>query len=149
MSTIIKAMDNVALLKIARGWDRTYWAFDIHSTIIRPNYSVDEIPTELYDNALEVLRMLTADPEVCLMLYTCSHPHEIEKYLEYFKSIGVEFTYVNENPEVITQPYGYGCYTKKPYFNILFEDKAGFDAEVDWEIILNYLNIKKETACLK
>jgi hypothetical protein len=145
MSTIIKAMDNLNEVILSRGWDKTFWAFDIHSTIIRPNYSADEIPTELYDNALEVLKLLSNDPEVCLMLYTCSHPHEVSKYLEYFESLGINFEYVNENPEVKTDLGGYGCYDKKPYFNILFEDKAGFDAETDWSLVLDYLKNTKYT----
>lgn len=140
MSSILTAIDNLYKIKRSRGWDRTFWAFDIHGTLIKPNYSSDKIPTELYDNVLEVLRVLNKDPEVCLILYTCSHAHEITQYVNYFNELGVNFEYVNENPEVKTDLGGYGCYDKKPYFNILFEDKSGFNPELDWVLTKNYLN---------
>lgn len=43
---------------------------------------------------------------------------------------------VNENLEVKNTTYGF--YEHKPYFNLLFEDKAGFDAEIDWFILYKY-----------
>ncbi len=143
MSTIIYAIQNSYKIKKERGWDKTFWAFDIHGTIIKPNYSSDEIPTELYDDALETLRMISKDPEICMLLYTCSHPYEIEKYLMFFESLDIKFDYVNENPEVKTDLGGYGCYTKKPYFNVLLEDKAGFNPLKDWKLIQNYLKLKE------
>ena len=73
-----------------------------------------------------------------LIMYTCSHPEEIEKYLELFESKGIKFNYVNENPEVSGTEYG--DFTGKPYMNVLLEDKAGFDAEEDWKKIGNLLN---------
>lgn len=139
MSTIINAINNLDIIKERRGWDRTFWAFDIHGTLIKPNYDSGKIPTETYDYALEVLKMLNNDPEVCLIMYTCSHPHEISQYVNYFKGMGINFDYVNENPEVKTDQGGYGCYDRKPYFNILFEDKAGFNPETDWAMVLGHL----------
>ena len=32
------------------------------------------------------------------------------------------------------------CFEKKFYFNILLDDKAGFDPETDWSVIKEYLN---------
>jgi hypothetical protein len=43
---------------------------------------------------------------------------------------------------VKTQTNGYGCYDKKPYMNVLFEDKAGFDAETEWEPVLALMKSK-------
>jgi hypothetical protein len=144
MTSIIKALNNLEKIKLLRGWDRTFWAFDIHGTLIKPNYTSERIPTELYEHAIDVLKLLTDDPEVCLMLYTCSHPSEIKEYVEFFNSHGINFEYVNVNPEVKTDLGGYGCYDKKPYFNILFEDKAGFDPESDWIEVLNWLTNVEE-----
>lgn len=137
--SIIKALENLKVIKVKRGWDRTFWAIDIHGTLIKPNYTADEIPTDTYEHAIDCLKILSDDPSVCLILYTCSHNHEILEYLEFFKSKGVNFEYINENPEVKTDLGGYGCYDKKPYFNILFEDKAGFDAETDWLRVKGWL----------
>ena len=65
-----------------------------------------------------------------MIMYTCSHPHEIEQYLEFFKKHNIDFKFVNENPEVPDAAYGY--YQDKFYFNVLFEDKAGFLPDRDW-----------------
>jgi hypothetical protein len=142
--SIIKSIEknHFGALKKHKSWDFTYWYCDIHSSIIIPNYSGDTIPKEFYPYAKEVLQMLSKRSDIVLALYTCSHPHEQEEYLNYFKEHGIIFKYVNKNPEVKTNHNGYGFYEEKPYFNILIEDKSGFDAEVDWEEIGNYFKYK-------
>jgi hypothetical protein len=125
--------------KIKRGWDKTYWFLDIHGTILKPNYEYGNIPTEFYPYAKETLQYLTTLEDVVMVLYTCSHPHEIEQYIEFFKQNNIEFKYINENPEVKTQVDGYGCYDKKPYINVLFEDKCGFDPETEWEGVIPFM----------
>ncbi len=141
---IIKSIEiNHFEYKIKRNWDRTYWFLDIHGTILKPNYSYGNTPTEFYPYALETLQFLSTLSDVVMCLYTCSHPHEIEEYIKLFKLNNINFKYINENPEVKTQLDGYGCYDKKPYMNVLFEDKASFDAETEWEIVLNYLINKR------
>lgn len=116
-----------------RGWEKTYWAFDIHGTILRPNYKRDEISREFYPLAIEVMKSLMQHKNIVKILYTCSYPHEIEQYLEYFAQHGIHFDYVNKNPEVANGGYGY--YQDKFYFNVLLDDKAGFDGETDWKEI--------------
>jgi len=128
--------------KERRGWDKGYFFFDIHATILKPNYMFGQIPKEFYPNALETLQYISKIDEIVMILYTCSHPHEVEEYLEYFTSLGINFKYVNENPEVETQLNGYGCYDKKPYMNVLFEDKSGFDAETEWLEVLEVMKSK-------
>lgn len=125
--------------KEKRNWDRTYWFFDIHGTILKPNYKAGDIPKEFYPYAKECLQYLSTLKDIVMVIYTCSHPHEIEQYLELFKKNNINFTYVNENPEVPTDINGYGCYDKKPYINVLFEDKSGFDPEVEWLQVLEYM----------
>jgi hypothetical protein len=128
--------------KEKRGWDKTYWFFDIHGTILKPNYQAGNIPKEFYPHAKEAMQLISKLDDVCMVLYTCSHPHEIEQYLEFFKENNIHFQYVNENPEVATDLNGYGCYDKKPYINVLFEDKAGFNPETEWVEVLELLTDK-------
>lgn len=111
-------------------WDKTYWCFDIHGTILKPNYKRDEISTEFYPGALEVLQRLSKRKDIVCILYTCSYPHEIQQYQALFEQYHIYFKYVNQNPEVTDGGYGY--YQDKFYFNVLFDDKAGFDGERDW-----------------
>ena len=127
---------------VKRNWDKTYWMFDIHGTILKPNYEYGNIPKEFYPHAKEALQFINKMEDVVMILSTCSHPHEIEQYLEYFKENDIHFKYVNENPEVETNLEGYGCYDKKPYMNVLFEDKCGFDGEQDWVGVFEYLKYK-------
>lgn len=133
--------------KVKRNWDRTFWGFDIHGTILKPNYQYGNTPDEFYPMAKETLQYLSKLPDVVMFLYTCSHPHEIEEYVKLFESNGIHFKYVNENPEIPTDPKGYGNYDKKPYMNVLFEDKAGFDPETEWsevyELMFNHYGENK------
>jgi len=89
--------------------------------------------------AKETLQLISKLPDVVMFLYTCSHPHEVDEYIALFESNDIHFKYVNENPEVPTQTDGYGNYDKKPYMNVLFEDKAGFDPITDWPEVYSLL----------
>lgn len=127
---ITRAIENAMLHAKRKGWRKTYWAFDIHGTLVRPNHKVGEIATEFYPHVIEVMQAISTRSDVVRILYTCSYPNEIEEYLDYFKKFDIVFDYVNENPEVADGGYGY--YKDKFYFNVLFEDKAGFNGETDW-----------------
>ena len=138
---IIKFFDN----RENRGWDKGYFFFDIHGTILKPNYEYGNTPSEFYPFAKETLQFLSKLDDIVMVLYTCSHSHEIERYQELFKANNIRFSYINENPEVPTDVNGYGCYDKKPYVNVLFEDKAGFDGETEWEGVLELMKTRYGT----
>ncbi len=127
---ITKAIQNCLHHAKSKGWDKTFWAFDIHGTIFRPTFKKGKISTEFYPFAKEVLQHLSKCQDIVMIMYTCSYPHEIEEYVEQFKKDSIHFHYVNANPEVAAGSYGY--YADKFYFNVLFEDKAGFDPLTDW-----------------
>ena len=127
---ITRAIKNAFLHATQRGWKKTYWAFDIHGTLVRPNHKVNTIATEFYPYAVEVMQAISKREDVVRILYTCSYPHEIVQYQDFFRQHDIHFHYVNENPDV--ENGGYGYYKDKFYFNVLFEDKAGFDGETDW-----------------
>lgn len=134
---ITRAIINCIKQAKAKGWSKTYWAFDIHSTMLKPNYRRDCISTEFYPHAKEVMLMLMERKDIVKILYTCSYPNEISQYIEYFAGHGIHFDYINENPEVADGSYGY--YQDKLYFNVLMDDKAGFDGETDWIAIKKLL----------
>lgn len=137
--SLINAIEKAFQSKKARGWDTIYFAIDIHDTIVVANYKVNDIPKIFYPLAKETLQELSNRPDVKLILFTCSHPHEINQYLAYFKEYDIKFDFVNENPEVKTDVNGYGNYDEKFYFNVLLDDKAGFDATADWKEIYRLL----------
>src|SRR5688572_30992358 len=130
---ITRAIENAFRHQEQRGWAKTYWAFDVHGTILKPNNRRDVISTEFYPHAIEVMQSLSKRTDIVRILYTCSYPHEITQYLKLFSDHDIHFHYVNRNPEVADGGYGY--YKEKFYFNVLFEDKAGFSGEEDWKLI--------------
>lgn len=134
---ILKSLERAYNSAKRKGWDRLYFAIDIHDTIVVGNYKLDELPTTFIGKARECLQYLTDRPDIVLIMYTCSHPKEIDKYIEFFDLHGIRFDHVNWNPEVPNNALG--CYTDKFYFNVLLDDKSGFDAEHEWSVILNFL----------
>ncbi len=117
-----------------KNWDKTYWYVDIHDTILKSTYS-QEISNVFFPEARETLQLLSDDPSVVLILYTCSHPGDVKKYMEFFSKEGIIFDYdfTNTKPEIDNTNYGY--YDDKPYANVILDDKAGFNGEKDWGYI--------------
>ena len=126
-------------IAVQRGWNCTFWAIDIHDVIIKSNYKAGDIPTEFLGDSKKVLQRISLRNDIVLILYTCSYPNEIEQYLELFRNNKINFKYVNENPECLNT--GFGFFEKKFYFNVLFEDKAGFIPERDWPLVTEALDI--------
>lgn len=133
---IARAIENCFHKAREKNWDRTFWAIDIHETIIRGNYNKPGIPTQWYPFAKAAMKMLSQRKDVDLILYTCSWEHEIAEYLKMFEEEGIHFKYVNCNPDAENTTYG--CYDFKPYFNILFDDKSGFDP-IEWPYVIELL----------
>lgn len=125
-------------LKKKKGWDTLYWAVDIHETCIVPNYKAGEICTEFYPLAKEALQRISAREDSTLILFTCSYPHEIEKYLEYFKSHNIHFKFVNHNPAAENTAFGF--FEKKFYCNMILDDKTGF-VPAHWGEVMDALDI--------
>ena len=134
--TLSKLIERTVSIALQKKWDTLYWCIDLHGTIVNPTYKELENGLDYYYLSKECLRILSESKGNVLILYTCSHPHEIEKILKLFWNDGIIFKYVNENPEVKNTSYGF--YEKKPYFNILLEDKAGFDPN-DWKEIYSMI----------
>lgn len=136
--SIVKAIDRAFKNKEKRGWNKIYFYFDIHETILYPDYNNID-PLRFYPYAKEVLQHLSAREDVAIGLFTCSYPKEIERYMKFFAENDIVFEFANKNPDVKNTTYGY--YEDKPYFNVLFEDKAGFDAETDWILVKDFFEI--------
>jgi hypothetical protein len=131
---IVDQMKKTWKLSRDRGWDKTYWFFDLHETILKPTWSVDDLPRTFYPKAKETLQLMSQMPDICMCLWTCSWPDEIVKYQEFFTNEGINFDYTQGNPEVVAVEGKAGYYVTKPYQNVLFEDKAGFVPE-EWDAV--------------
>lgn len=133
---IIDAIESAFNRAKKQGWEKTYWLFDLHDTVISSNYGQGEVE-EFFPFAVETLQLLSSRKDICLILFTSSHPEKINDYLKKFKGFGIDFVYVNENPEASNSHYA--NFDKKLYFNVLFDDKAGFHPMKDWEPVYRYL----------
>jgi len=137
--SIVKQIKKTFQVSFGKEWYDTYWAFDIHGTIIRPTYNLNKEQIEFYPYAKEALQRISDREDIIMILYTCSYPHEVEKYIEFFEANGIFFQHVNENPGISSNMGNFGFYEDKFYFNVLFEDKAGFQAEEEWEEVYNLM----------
>ena len=124
-------------MKRERLWDTLYWCIDFHDTLFKGKYD-NEQDIELYPYAREVLQYLSSR-EDCKLIAFSSTPFPvmmviIMKLREHYN---IRFDYVNRNPDVASG--GYADFSKKFYYNILLDDKAGFEAEDDWLLVKNVL----------
>lgn len=116
--------------KKKRNWDRLYVAIDLHDTIIEGKYNLKNEGANFFPNAVNVLKNWTERKDMILILWTSSHDQSVQEQIERMKKLGIKFDYINSNPDV---PSNELCNFKdKFYFNILLDDKAGFDGPTDW-----------------
>jgi len=120
-------------------WYETYWAFDIHGTILKPNFRKNSKDAEFYPYAKETLQLLTKRKDVVMIIWTSSYPEEIKYYQKIFELNNIKFEFINENPMIASNLGNFGYYEKKFYFNVCFEDKSGFDPDTEWEEIYKLL----------
>jgi hypothetical protein len=121
--------------KEERGWDKIYIAIDFHDTIFKGYYQTDQ-DFEFYPYAEEILQNWTSRDDIVLIAYTCSHAEDFEKVNKWMNSYGINFEYLNENPECGNTDLA--AFHKKFYFNVVLDDKGGFVGGEDW------LYIKRE-----
>ena len=106
---IVKSFDAAFKRMKERNWEKIYVLVDIHDTIFEG----------------------------------CYHNTETYKWFPYAKealdimSHSIRFDFFNRNSE--TKNTDLSCFDEKTYFNVGIDDKFGFEAETDWEIIYNYL----------
>ena len=116
-----------------RNWDTIYVCVDVHDVILEGKYNRLNVGAAYMPGALEVLRRWTEHSYIKLILWSASHEDATASVLDGLTQEGVRFDYINENPEC---PNNELCdFSKKLYFNILLEDKAGFEGETDWILI--------------
>lgn len=125
MNHIERAFDKMK----ERKWDCIYFAIDAHGTIFKSTYKKDNV-FEYYPGAKEVLKYLSTRDDIKLILWTCSHPSYIDSLFKNCVFNHIYFDYVNENPEVETNELS--NFSQKFYFDVVLDDKAGFNPETDW-----------------
>lgn len=117
-----------------RNWDTIYWAIDLHGTCLISSYDNDKIEF-INPQAEMTLKELSKYPETKIILWSCLHAPEWERVLAFFERHGIKVAAVNANP--FEQSNGYADFSSKFYFSVLLDDKAGFDPDTDWAVVLN------------
>lgn len=133
MDNLVKHIHERRLEQEAGKWQKMYWCIDLHGTIIPPSREHKDI-LKPYPHALSVLKKISEIPEQVIILWTSTDSERIwNTVVPYLKENGVTVHYFNENPE--TQSKSYARFTGKFYFDILIDDKAGFDPTTQWKSI--------------
>ncbi len=134
---IIKAIQAAELKKKERGYEFIYWCIDVHGVILTPTYDLYNRNAQYYTYALETLKVISDDPANKIIIWTSSHEGAAHSVIDGLKDHDIHVRYLNCNKDYDKTDL---CdFTYKFYFDILLDDKAGFEAETDWKVIYNYL----------
>lgn len=119
--------------KLRRNWEKLFVCVDAHDVILEGKYSFMNDGAAYMPNAIRVLKNLSERKDIVLILWTSSYNGPTLSILENLEKNGVHMDYVNENPEC---PNNHLCdFNKKFYFNVLLDDKAGFEGQTDWFLV--------------
>jgi len=120
-----------------KGWPTVYWAIDIHDTIGKGTYKKDNEGFEFYPWAKEVLQNLSQNPNCKIIIYTASHTEPAQNLIKWMEGYEITIFALNRNPDHENNEL---CdFSKKMYFDILLEDKAGFEGKCDWFLVMKEL----------
>jgi hypothetical protein len=115
-------------------YEKTYWAIDLHGVILYPTYS-NEKEYKLAPYSKQVLQYLSLRKDMVLILWTSSYEKNLDNVLNFLAENNIYFDYINQNPEVSNNLIS--NFNMKFYFDILLDDKAGFNLDNDWMIVWN------------
>lgn len=148
----VKTLFEDAITRIReRGFDTLYVAIDVHGTIIRPSCRTEIWNNEdgkghhevvwgnhvpdftFYHDAIKALTILSDNPHIKIILWTSTQ--KVRFLIETIERLaGIHIDYLNQNPDF--QFNAYADFSKKFCFDVLLDDKAGFEPETDWSQIL-------------
>ncbi len=131
--SLYNAIEKAYIKASERKWDKIYWCIDIHETLVKPTYDENGY-IEFYDSALNAIGWILSCPENRIILWSSLPTEEMQKIRRLISSDDDhERIQLNSNNEVYNTSYA--NFDKKFYFNILLDDKAGFDPEIDFDVI--------------
>lgn len=127
--------------KNQRGWEFVYIMVDLHGVVLPSNYHKETDLQFISPYAQMCLKWLSNQKDVILILWSSSHETEILRVRQLLQKNGVWMSYVNENP--IEHNTDYADFSKKPYFSVVLDDKAGFEPS-DWRKLADWIAIKEQ-----
>jgi hypothetical protein len=129
---ITRAIARAYKIMYERKWDRIYYTVDLHDTVFISNY--DGIPNQFLPGAKEALQYIASLSESRIILWSSVKEEDKQKYIDIFTENNIKVDYFNENPEVTDNAYA--GFNEKFYFSVLIDDKAGFRADIDWDLVV-------------
>jgi hypothetical protein len=122
-------------LKRAKGWPEVYFCIDLHGTIIPSGKTSNDKTDALsfYPYAKEVLQRLSQRKDIIMILWTSTPVTRLASVWQFLNDNGIYFEYFNGNPHAKDTPRS--DFSKKFYFNVLLDDRAGFEPDTDWGLI--------------
>jgi len=114
----------------SRRWNKIYFAIDLHETCLVSNYGKGNY-SWINEAAVNALKSISDRRDCCIILWSSVHAEEEADIIAFFAASGVNVSYFNHNPEVANTAHG--NFDTKFYFNVLVDDKAGFDYRTDWD----------------
>jgi hypothetical protein len=147
--SLVKSLKDAYQKMEERGWDTIYWAIDLHGVCLKSNYEQGGY-SWINEKAIEALQLIASRPESKILLWSSVYPDEMLPILDFFYDHGVRAYGFNANLHESNNKVS--CFDQKFYFSILLDDKAGFDPEEDWDVIIEFLkgrqNVRKESCAL-
>lgn len=126
-------------LKKERGWKTIYVLLDVHGTIIESSYHSGDNLQFIVPEIEDVLKWMSKREDFKIIIWTSSYPVEISRICNWLKEKRIQVDSVNSNP--FERDTDYASFKSKPYFNILIDDKSGFDPNIDWLLIGRELEV--------
>lgn len=116
-----------------KGWDTLYVLCDVHGVIIPSGTHKQNEFRFINPDAIEVLQWFSKRKDFRIILWSSSYADEMAALIDWLAKHDIEIDFVNSNPEC--KDTDRACFTYKPYYNFLIDDRSGFEPEVDWRKI--------------
>jgi hypothetical protein len=131
--TLKSAVDKMFKNSLERNHDTFYIAVDIHDTIASSTYNSSEL--EYWPEAISSLKFISSLSGFKIILFSSSYEESLNKVKEDLEKKGIKIFAINDNPDCANTSTG--DFSKKFYYSLLIDDKAGFERD-DW-YLLKYL----------
>lgn len=133
---IVNAIKRAYKIMEERNWDTIYYAVDLHGVCLESNYTTGT-HTFVSEEAINTLRLIGSLKESKIIIWSSVHDKDKKAILDLFASHGIPVHGFNSNSTAADTATG--CFKEKFYFSVLLDDKAGFDPDIHWAEITDYL----------
>lgn len=135
---ITDALKRSLVKRVTRGHDTTYWAIDIHDTLVPSTYTdTNKYDVTKYEYMLDTMRLLSDMPDHRIILWSSTYKIHVTEFISLLKTYNINIDYFNENPECPSN--GLGDFSEKFFADIYVDDKSGMNPYEDWEELYDHL----------